>query len=57
LSGFAASTRDDKCIEIYAENMSGQLENLGVDGMTNKIDLKEIGWYCVGWIHLAQDRV
>jgi hypothetical protein len=30
------------------------LEDQGVDGI--KMDLREIGWGCVEWIHLAQDR-
>jgi hypothetical protein len=33
------------------------LENLGVDGkIIFRVDLKEIGWEGVNWIHLAQDR-
>jgi alpha-glucosidase (family GH31 glycosyl hydrolase) len=30
------------------------LEQQGVDGI--KMDLREIGWGVVDWIHLAQDR-
>jgi hypothetical protein len=30
------------------------LEGQGVDGI--KMDLREIGWGCVEWIHLPQDR-
>jgi hypothetical protein len=29
------------------------LKNLGVDG---RLDLRETGWGCVEWMHLAKDR-
>jgi hypothetical protein len=56
LSGIFAVTRDDKCVEICTERISEQLENLGSDGMTNKIELKERGWQSVDYVNLAQDR-
>jgi hypothetical protein len=30
-------------------------ENIGVDGDNIKMDLREIVWECVEWIHLAHD--
>jgi hypothetical protein len=40
--------------EFRSENLKGRdhSEDLGVDAMT---DLREIGWECVEWMHLAQD--
>jgi hypothetical protein len=32
------------------------LEDLGVDWDDIRMDLKEIGWQIVDWMHLAQDR-
>jgi hypothetical protein len=31
-------------------------EDLGVDGDNIKMNLREIGWEGVNWIHVAQDR-
>jgi hypothetical protein len=32
-------------------------KDIGIDGRNNiRIDLKETGWECVAWLHLAQDR-
>jgi hypothetical protein len=36
----------------------GHYANLDIDGKNSiRIDFGEIGWKCVNWIHLAQDRV
>jgi hypothetical protein len=32
------------------------LEYLDIDSINIKMDLREIGWEDVDWIHLAQDR-
>jgi hypothetical protein len=45
--------------KFWSENPKGRdkLENLSIDGKENiKINLKGIGWKCVDWIHLAQNR-
>jgi hypothetical protein len=31
-------------------------KDLGVDGRNIKVDLKEVRWEGMDWIHLAQDR-
>jgi len=45
--------RGEKCIEFWSED-------LGIDGRVIlewiRIDLREIWWEGVDWIHLAQDR-
>jgi hypothetical protein len=39
-------------------NLKGRdhLEDLGVDGKDIRMDVREIGWEGVQWIHLDQDR-
>jgi hypothetical protein len=34
----------------------GHLVNIGTDGGNIKMDLKEVGWEGVDWIHLAQNN-
>jgi hypothetical protein len=48
--------RDEKCIEISVGNPEGKrpLRDLGVLGKI--IDLEEMGWEGVVWVHLVQDR-
>jgi hypothetical protein len=45
---------------ILVENLKGRyhLENLGIYRRINntEMNLREIGWEGVDWIHLAQDR-
>jgi hypothetical protein len=41
------------------ENLKGRdhLKDLGVNGEKNiKIDIREIGWEGMDWIHMVQDR-
>jgi hypothetical protein len=42
--------------KFWSENLKGKhhLEDLGIDG--KRMDLVEIGWEGVDWIHPAQDR-
>jgi len=44
--------------QFWSERLKGgdHLEDLGIDGRHNiKMDLREVGWESVDWIHLAQD--
>jgi hypothetical protein len=43
--------------EFWSENLKGRddLEELEVDGDNIRVDLGEVGWEGVDWIHLAQD--
>jgi hypothetical protein len=40
------------------ENLKGKdnLEDLGVDGKIIRMDIREVEWKNVDWIHLAQDK-
>jgi hypothetical protein len=45
--------------KFWSGNLKGRnlLENVGVGGKINiRMDLTEIGWEVVDWVHLAQDR-
>jgi len=44
--------------KCWSENLKGRdhLEDLGVDGKIVLVDLREIGWEGVNWMHRAQDR-
>jgi hypothetical protein len=44
--------------KFWFEKLNGRnnLEELSVDGKTVRIDLREIGWEDVNWMHLAQER-
>jgi hypothetical protein len=45
--------------KFWSENLKGRdhAEDLGVDGRINiRMDLREIGWEGVDWMHLDQDR-
>jgi hypothetical protein len=33
------------------------LEDLGIDEDSIKMDIQEVGWECMDWIDLAEDRV
>jgi hypothetical protein len=55
----SAHGKDEKHAIFWLENLKGrdQLEDLGMDGKINiRIDLREIWWEGLEWIHLAQDR-
>jgi hypothetical protein len=44
--------------KFWLENQKGKdpSGDLGIDGDNIKMDLSEIGWKGVDWMHLAQDR-
>jgi hypothetical protein len=44
--------------KFWSENLEGRnhAEDLGVDGDNIRIDLREVEWESVDWMHLAQDR-
>jgi hypothetical protein len=44
--------------KLWSENLKRRdhSEDLGVDGSNIRIELKEIVWEGVDWIHVAQDR-
>jgi alpha-glucosidase (family GH31 glycosyl hydrolase) len=48
--------RGETCTGFWWESLKEKdhLEDQGIDGI--KLDLREIGWGGVEWIHLAQDR-
>jgi hypothetical protein len=48
--------RGETCTGFWWESPkeTDHLEDQGVDGI--KMELREIGWGCVEWIQLAQDR-
>jgi hypothetical protein len=53
--------REEKCMctKPWSKNLKGRsnLEDMELDGKgTIKMDLKEIGWENVDWIHAVQDR-
>jgi hypothetical protein len=50
--------RGETCTEFWWENPKEKdhLKDQGVDENGIKMDLEEIGWGVVEWIHLAQDR-
>jgi hypothetical protein len=50
--------RGETCTGFWWESPKGNdhLKDQGVDGRRIKMDLREIGWRGVEWIHLAQDR-
>jgi hypothetical protein len=57
--GRACTTLGEMHTKLLSENLTGRghSEDLGVDGENNiRMDLREIGWKDVDWIHLAQDR-
>jgi hypothetical protein len=33
-----------------------QWEDKGIGGWTIKMDLRELGWNCMDWVDVAQDR-
>jgi hypothetical protein len=43
---------------FWLKSLNGRdhLENFGVDGDNIKVDLREIEFVGVGWIHVTQDR-
>jgi hypothetical protein len=48
--------RGETCEVFSWKSLKGNdhLEDQGVDG--KEMDLREIGWGCVEWIHLGKDR-
>jgi alpha-glucosidase (family GH31 glycosyl hydrolase) len=48
--------RGETCTGFWRESpkKKDHLKDQGIDGI--KLDLTEICWGCVEWIHLAQDR-
>jgi hypothetical protein len=50
--------RDEKCIEYFVVKHGGRrpfgLRRRWEDNI--RMDVREIGWVCVDWMHLAQDR-
>jgi hypothetical protein len=45
-------------LKFLLENQKGRDHsgNLGVDGNNVRMDVREIGWEFVDWMHQAQDR-
>jgi hypothetical protein len=43
---------------FWLENLKGRdhSEDLGIDGDNIRMDVREIGWKGVDWLHLDQDR-
>jgi hypothetical protein len=53
------SGRDEKCVHVLVgkpegKRLLGRPRRRWEDNI--RMDFREIGWECVGWIHLAQDR-
>jgi hypothetical protein len=51
--------REEKCTGFWWESLKERdhLKDLGIDGrMGVRMDLREIGWGVVEWIHIAQGR-
>jgi hypothetical protein len=43
------------CTEFWSENQKGRDESEDLDDDNIKLDLREVGWEDVDWMHLDQD--